>query len=72
MQKTLANRICISPDTSESACNDWFGCGLQGGFFQAKWCQPSGAGLLDRFQQIQGTTECLAFNLSNITFYVLW
>ena len=69
MQKTLANRVRISPDTSESACNDWFGCGLQGGFRQAEWCQPSGAGLLDRFQQIQGTTECLAFTLSDITFY---
>ena len=69
MQNTLANMIRISTDTRESACNDWFGCGLQGGFRQAEWCQPSAAGLLDRFQQIQGTTECLIFTLSDITFY---
>ena len=69
MQKTLANKLRISKDTSESALYDWFGCGLQGGFRQSEWCQPSGAGLLDRFAIIQGTTECLAFTLADVTLF---
>lgn len=34
-----------------------------------KWYQPSDVSLLHRFQQIQGTTECLTFTLLNVTSY---